>query len=71
MADDKFPAALAATVGPDGRTRNYTDTPGYHSVPGATDDGPAATVVVTADMAPNPRALGHADALVDTALCEK
>ncbi|WP_404955678.1 serine hydrolase domain-containing protein [Streptomyces sp. 147326] len=46
------------------------DTPGYHSVPGVTDDGRAATVVVTANMAP-PEALAHADALLDTALCQK
>ncbi|WP_063754776.1 serine hydrolase domain-containing protein [Streptomyces sp. NRRL F-2580] len=46
------------------------DTPGYHSVPGATDDGRAATVVVTANLAPA-ESLAHADALLDTALCRK
>ncbi|MET9319552.1 hypothetical protein ABZX75_05045 [Streptomyces sp. NPDC003038] len=47
------------------------DPPGYHTVPGATDDGPAATIAVTANMAPTPQALTSAEALLDTALCKK
>lgn len=47
------------------------DIPGYHSLPGVTDDGRAATVVVTADWAPTAKGFTNADALVDTALCKK
>ncbi|MEU4730006.1 serine hydrolase domain-containing protein [Streptomyces sp. NPDC023588] len=47
------------------------DTPGFHSVPGVTDDGRAATVVVTANTPPTPGGYEHSDALLDTALCKK
>lgn len=47
------------------------DIPGYHSLPGVTDDGRAATIVVTADWAPTAKGFTNADALVDTALCKK
>ncbi|UKY54666.1 serine hydrolase domain-containing protein [Streptomyces inhibens] len=47
------------------------DIPGYHSAPGVTDDGRAATVVVTADWAPTSKGFTNADALLDTALCKK
>ncbi|MGW0391006.1 serine hydrolase domain-containing protein [Streptomyces sp. NPDC003042] len=47
------------------------DTPGYHTVPGVTDDGRAATIAVTADPAPSARGFTNADALLDTALCKK
>ncbi|MBT2451416.1 beta-lactamase family protein [Streptomyces sp. ISL-43] len=47
------------------------DTPGYHTVPGVTDDGRAATIVVTANMAPTPTGYTDADAVLDTALCKK
>ncbi|MCX5197028.1 beta-lactamase family protein [Streptomyces sp. NBC_00249] len=47
------------------------DTPGYSTKTAATDDGRAAAVAVTANMAPTPEASEHAQALVDTALCRK
>ncbi|MGW6027540.1 serine hydrolase domain-containing protein [Streptomyces sp. NPDC055099] len=47
------------------------DIPGYHSLPGVTDDGRAATIVVTADWAPTAKGFTNADALVDAALCKK
>lgn len=47
------------------------DTPGYGTKTGATDDGRAAAVAVTANMPPTPDASTHAQALVDTALCRK
>lgn len=47
------------------------DTPGYHTSAGATDDGRAATIAVTANMAPTPDGTTNADALLDTALCKK
>ncbi|MEU2830576.1 hypothetical protein ABZ667_18175 [Streptomyces lavendulae] len=37
--------------------------------PGATDDGRAATVVVTVDRPPAPDSFGRADVLTDAALC--
>ncbi|GLV85211.1 serine hydrolase [Streptomyces lavendulae subsp. lavendulae] len=43
--------------------------PGYHSFPGATDDGRAATVVVTVNRPPAPDSFDRADALIDAALC--
>ncbi|MCJ1676456.1 beta-lactamase family protein [Streptomyces sp. APSN-46.1] len=45
------------------------DIPGYHTVPGVTDDGRAATIAVTADRAPTSNGFTNADALLDTALC--
>ncbi|MET9604206.1 serine hydrolase domain-containing protein [Streptomyces sp. NPDC006512] len=47
------------------------DTPGYHTFPGATDDGRAATIAVTADWPPTEAGFKNADAVVDTALCAK
>ncbi|MEI5101480.1 serine hydrolase domain-containing protein [Streptomyces sp. PmtG] len=45
------------------------DTPGYHSVPGVTDDGRAATVVVTANQPPTQKGFEKVDQVLDTALC--
>ncbi|MFF5125319.1 serine hydrolase domain-containing protein [Streptomyces syringium] len=47
------------------------DTPGYHSYPGVTEDGRAATIVVTANMAPTAKGFTGVEALLDTALCGK
>ena len=47
------------------------DTPGYHTSPGVTDDGRAATIAVTADLPPTEQGFALADALLDTALCKK
>ncbi|WP_338930800.1 serine hydrolase domain-containing protein [Streptomyces netropsis] len=47
------------------------DTPGYHTYPGVREDGRAATVVVTANMAPTAKGFTNAEALVDAALCRK
>ncbi|WP_336605812.1 serine hydrolase domain-containing protein [Streptomyces sp. BA2] len=47
------------------------DTPGYHSTPGVTDDGRAATIAVTADFAPTAEGFTNVDALLDTTLCKK
>ncbi|MFD4657476.1 serine hydrolase domain-containing protein [Kitasatospora sp. NPDC058444] len=46
-------------------------TPGFHSLPGVTEDGRAATVVVTANLVPGPNAVPHFEAVLDTALCAK
>ncbi|RPK93537.1 D-alanyl-D-alanine carboxypeptidase precursor [Streptomyces sp. ADI98-10] len=45
------------------------DIPGYATRPAATDDGRAAAIAVTANRAPTEQGPGHADALLDTALC--
>ncbi|MGP3632701.1 serine hydrolase domain-containing protein [Streptomyces sp. 24-1644] len=45
------------------------DTPGYHTSPGVTDDGRAATIAVTADPPPTEQGFTQADALLDTTLC--
>ncbi|MEU8772326.1 serine hydrolase domain-containing protein [Streptomyces sp. NPDC048606] len=45
--------------------------PGYHSFPGATEDGRAATIALTANMPPSLEAMDRADALIDKALCAK
>lgn len=47
------------------------DTPGYHTRTGVTVDGRAVTTAVTASPAPTPKGLAHADAVLDTTLCEK
>lgn len=45
--------------------------PGYHTYPGVTEDGRAATIAVTAMMPPTAKGYKNADALVDAALCKK
>ncbi|MFE6684996.1 serine hydrolase domain-containing protein [Streptomyces sp. NPDC057743] len=45
------------------------DIPGYRTRSGATDDGRALTVAVTADPTPTKDAPDHAQALLNTALC--
>ncbi|MFD8986374.1 serine hydrolase domain-containing protein [Streptomyces sp. NPDC059564] len=47
------------------------DTPGYSTKTGYTDDGRAATIAVTANMAPTAQGPDNAQSLVDTALCKK
>ncbi|MFD3669351.1 serine hydrolase domain-containing protein [Streptomyces sp. NPDC058672] len=47
------------------------DTPGYHTSPGVTDDGRAATIAVTADLPPTAKGFANVDKLLDTALCRK
>ncbi len=44
-------------------------TPGYHTFPGVTEDGRAATVAVTANLAPSPKGFEHAQAALDRTLC--
>ncbi|MGW6918054.1 serine hydrolase domain-containing protein [Kitasatospora sp. NPDC054939] len=43
--------------------------PGFHTLPGVTEDGRAATIAVTANLAPTPDGFQHAEALLDRALC--
>ncbi|MCX4985132.1 serine hydrolase [Streptomyces sp. NBC_00572] len=45
--------------------------PGYHTYPGVTDRGRAATIAVTALRPPTAKGFTSADAVVDTALCAK
>ncbi|MFE6867967.1 serine hydrolase domain-containing protein [Kitasatospora sp. NPDC057692] len=45
--------------------------PGFHTLPGVTEDGRAATIAVTANLAPSPQGLEHAQALFDEVLCAK
>ncbi|WP_371681133.1 serine hydrolase domain-containing protein [Streptomyces sp. NBC_01276] len=47
------------------------NVPGYHSFPGATDDGRAATIAVTLNRPSAPDSFDRADALLDTALCAR
>lgn len=46
-------------------------TPGFHSLPGVTEDGRAATIAVTANIAPSPQAFPHVEALFDATLCAR
>ncbi|MGW3044193.1 serine hydrolase domain-containing protein [Kitasatospora sp. NPDC001159] len=45
--------------------------PGFHVLPGVTEDGRAATVAVTANVAPAPKGVEHFEAVLDTALCAR
>ncbi|MFI5527686.1 serine hydrolase domain-containing protein [Kitasatospora sp. NPDC051853] len=44
-------------------------TPGSYTVPGVTEDGRAATIAVTANLAPTRQGPEHVAALLDSALC--
>ncbi|MER5349079.1 serine hydrolase domain-containing protein [Kitasatospora sp. NPDC002551] len=46
-------------------------TPGFHTLPGVTEDGRAVTIAVTANLAPSPQGFEHAQALFDETLCAK
>ncbi|MFB6888044.1 serine hydrolase domain-containing protein [Kitasatospora sp. NPDC056327] len=43
--------------------------PGYHTFPGVTEDGRAATIALTANIAPSPQGVEHAEALFAATLC--
>ncbi|MFE6499271.1 serine hydrolase domain-containing protein [Kitasatospora sp. NPDC057738] len=43
--------------------------PGFHTLPGVTEDGRAATIAVTANIAPGPKSVEHFQAMLDTSLC--